>query len=206
MVVGKKKTNFKPAPSLPPSPGLTSLQTPLIPFKRHKEVRGSGGYGRYIVFALWHSFHLTLFLCSSVGSSWAPPVSGRSICSGTDAPQAAVDTYSTMEHLLLLLTLVLPLLFPPLFLSLCSLLLYSFSIFSPLSVFTEVPPCWLGSCVLRQVHWNQPCLARATLGFFSQRPPLQLPCNQSLTTCTQYGFPVLLASRPSLSMKVFTEV
>lgn len=127
--MGKKKTNLKPAPSLPPFPGLTWLQTPLTPSKQCRGLWGTGVCTQYTVFSLWCSFHLTLFLCSSVQSSWAMVSSGTSTTSGTGTPQAAADTYSTMEHLL-----VSPLLFRSL-----RLLLQHFVPF----VFTEMAPGWL---------------------------------------------------------------
>lgn len=86
-----------------------------------------------------HSF---LPLQSEIFKATAP--SGTSTCSSACSPQAAENTCPTMEHLLFLLTLVLPLSFPSLFLSLCSLLLFPSSLFSPFcNIFTEVPPGWL---------------------------------------------------------------
>lgn len=136
--------NLKSAPPLPPFPGLTWLQTPLTP------PRSAGGRGAVVwyVQSVHSVFSLTFFPSHSFpllpcGVFMGHSSFGNIRLLSTNAPQGAVDTCSTMEHLLFLLTLVSPVLFPPLFLSLYSLLLFPASIFSPfLNGFTEVPPGW----------------------------------------------------------------
>ena len=122
-------------------------------------------------------------------------------CSG------AVDTCSTMEHLLFLLTLVLPLPFPPLFLSRLLPLPLSIQHFLPFIKCSHKGVTRLtgsaASCGVftRTSHaWHRQSLAS------SQRPPLQLPCYQRLATRTPHSFLRLLASRSPFSMKAFTEI
>lgn len=181
--MGKKKTNLKPAPSLPPFPGLIWLQTLLTPSKQCRGLWGTGVCSQYVVFSLWCIFHLTLFLCSSVQSSWAMVSSGTSTSSGTGTPQAAVDTCSTMEHLL-----VLP---PPAF---CPLCFHRDGTRLPGSAVS-----WGKFTGTNHVFQRQPLAS-------SQRPLLQLPHSKTLTTYTLYSLLVLLASRPPFSMKAFTAI
>lgn len=110
-----------------------------------------------LVVSLYHSFLLTSFLCSGVGSPWAAVPSGISSCS-------AVGSSAGCRGYLLCYGAVLPPLFS------------DFGVPFLKHVFPEAPPAWLrSSAVLCGGSVGAGCvLHRAASSLFPQRPPIQV--------------------------------